>query len=60
MNNKALFFILFIFVSATIIWQLMDNFNKRLNIQEEKVNKLTEDRGVCGPSLKQKIGFITD
>ena len=60
MNNTTLFFILFIFVFAIIIWQLMNNFNKRLNSHEEKLNKLTKNKGVSEHSLKSKIGFITD
>lgn len=75
MNNKELFFILFILVLAVITWLSMDDFNKRLgmqagkvnkigenvNIQEEKINKLVEDKEnhISTLEIKRKIGFIT-
>lgn len=76
MSNKELFFIFLIIVLAVITWLLMDDFNKRLgmqdgktnkigesvSMQEEKVNKLAEKEAsrIFSLGTKRKIGFNTD
>jgi hypothetical protein len=62
MGNKELFFILFFVVFAVTALLLVDDFNKRLGIQEEKVNKLVEneEKPIFSLGVKRKIGFVAD
>lgn len=62
MSNKELFFILFFVVFEVIALLLADDFNKRLGIQEEKVNKLAEneEKPIFSLGVKRKIGFVAD
>lgn len=62
MSNKELFLILFVVLLAVATWLSIDDFNKRLGMQEEKVNKLleNEENRIFSLGVKRKIGFVAD